>query len=311
VCLVGATASGKTTLGLELASALGAEIVSADSRQVYRRMDIGTAKPTREERARVPHHGLDLVEPWEVFDAARYAAAARQAIDDVLARGRRVLVVGGTGLWVRALLYGLCPAPPRAPALRRVLEAWGRREGSAALHRRLAHLDGVAARRIHPNDPARVVRAIEVALASGRRLSDWQAAHRFRTPRLDALVIGLTVTPDVLDRRIAARLEGMLAAGWLDEVAALRDLQLEDDAPVWRTLGYVEMRSVLEGTATVPDAIARTRVATRRFAKRQRTWFRGEQAVVWRDPAADGARLTAEIAAFYETGRVANPGGGG
>ena len=307
VCLVGPTASGKTGLALELARALDAEIVSADSRQVRRDLDVGTAKPTASERALVPHHALDLVGPAEPFDVARWRTAALAAVADVQGRGRRVLVVGGTGLYVRALRYGLCPAPPRHAALRAVLGRWAEREGTPALHRRLAVVDPTAARRIHPNDPVRIVRALEVALVSGRRLSSWQAAHAREAP-FDALVIGLAVAPAILDARIAARVDRMLAHGWLDEVRALAARGYADDAPVWRTLGYAEMRAVVEGRATLADATAATVLATRRFAKRQRTWFRREPAVVWHDPDADRARIAAAAEAFLASSRIANPG---
>src|SRR5437667_364209 len=201
VCIVGPTASGKSALALDLAERLGAEIVSADSRQIYRDLDIGTAKPTAAERARVRHHCLDLVAPGEAFDAARFRDVARAAIADIERRGRAALVVGGTGLYVRALLGGLCPAPPRAPALRATLA----QEDAPALHRRLGVLDPVAAARIAPTDARRIVRALEVALVSGVPLSRWQAEHRFAEPAYDALVIGLARPTAELDARIAAR----------------------------------------------------------------------------------------------------------
>jgi len=309
VCLVGPTASGKTALALELAETIGAEIVSADSRQIYRELDIGTAKPTAAERARVRHHGLDLCAPDESFDVARYRDVASAAIDDVHARGRRVLVVGGTGLYVRALLYGLCPAPPRDARVRAVLAAGAAREGVPALHRRLALVDPAAARRIHPHDLVRTTRALEVALTSGRRLSDWQAAHGFRERPYDALVIGLAVPPALLATRIAARVRAMLARGWLAEIERLRAAGHPADAPVWRTLGYAEMRAVVEGRRDLEDGIAATVLATRRFAKRQRTWFRHEPAVVWRDPDADAARIREDARAFLAAPRIANPEG--
>jgi tRNA dimethylallyltransferase len=305
VCLVGPTASGKTALALELAERVGAEIVSADSRQVYRGLDIGTAKPSAAERARVRHHGLDLAEPDETFDVARYREAASAAIDDVCARGRRVLVVGGTGLYVRALLYGLCPAPPRVPRLRAVLHAWAAREGVPALHRRLGLLDPPAAARIHANDAVRIVRAIEVALATGRRLSDWQRTHGFTEARFDALTIGLAVEPAILAARIAARLDAMLEAGWLEEVRRLAARGHPADAPVWRTLGYAPMRDVVEGRRTLDAARAETVLATRRYAKRQRTWFRREADVVWRDPERERDTIVREAEAFLTSPRVA------
>ena len=305
VCLVGPTASGKTGLALALAPRLHAEIVSADSRQVYRGLDIGTAKPTRDERARVPHHGLDLVEPDVAFDVARYRAAALAAIADIHARGRNVLVVGGTGLYVRALRFGLCPAPPRVPRLRALLQAWGTREGVPALHRRLVLVDPVAAARIHANDAVRIVRALEVALTTGHRLSDWQRTHGFQEPAFDALVIGLAVPPADLARRIAGRVDAMLAGGWLDEVRALVARGYPADAPVWRTLGYADMRAVVEGRADLERARAACILATVRYAKRQRTWFRREPDVAWHDPAADVARIMAAARAFLAPRRVA------
>src|SRR5881296_3405857 len=185
VCIVGPTASGKSALALDLAERLGAEIVSADSRQIYRDLDIGTAKPTAAERARIRHHCLDLVAPDEAFDAARFRDAARAAIADIARRGRVALVVGGTGLYVRALLRGLCPAPPRQPAVRAALEVELRREGTGALHRRLAALDPEGATRVASRDAVRIVRALEVALTSGVPLSRWQAEHGFRDRRYE------------------------------------------------------------------------------------------------------------------------------
>ena len=308
VCLVGPTASGKTSLALALAPRLDAEIVSADSRQIYRGLDIGTGKPTPAERARVPHHGLDLVEPDETFDVGRYRAAMLETIADIQARGRNVLVVGGTGLYVRALVFGLCPAPPRAPRLRAVLHAWAAREGAPALHRRLRLVDAAAGLRIHVNDTVRIVRALEVALVTGRRLSDWQRTHGFRDATFDALVIGLAVPPRELASRIATRVDAMLAAGWLDEVRTLVARAYPLDAPVWRTLGYAEMRAVVEEHEALAAARAATVLATRRYAKRQRTWFRHEPAVVWRDPDAERARIIDETAAFLHASRIAKPG---
>ena len=281
VCLVGPTAAGKTALALALAEQLGGEIVSADSRLVYRRLDIGTAKPTRAEQQRVRHHCLDLVEPTESFDVARYRAAAAAAIADVTARGRVPLVVGGTGLWVRALLRGLCPAPPRVPALRAELDAVAARDGSGALHARLSTLDPVSAARLHPHDRVRIVRAIEVAIASGQPLSAWQTAHRFSEAPFDVFCAGLATEPGVLADRIAARVDDMLARGWLGEVAALVADGLTDDAPAWQTLGYRELRSVTRGDLTLAEATVVIRRATLRFAARQRTWFRREPDMHW------------------------------
>ena len=308
---MGATASGKTALALDLAERLDAEIVSADSRQVYRGLDIGTAKPTPAEQARVRHHGLDLAMPDETFDAARYRDAALAAIGDVHARGRAVVVAGGTGLYVRALLHGLCPAPPRAPRLRAVLTAWAAREGVPLLHRRLVVVDPVAAARIHVNDIIRIVRALEVALVTGRRLSDWQREHGFGAAPFETLTVGLAVPPARLAARIEARIDAMLANGWLDEVRALVARGYDPEAPVWRTLGYAEMRAVVEDRAPLALAREQTLRATRRYAKRQRTWFRREPDVTWRDPEGDRVGLLDAAVAFLHPSHVANPEGGG
>jgi tRNA dimethylallyltransferase len=302
VCLVGPTASGKTALALALAESLGGEIVSADSRQVYRRMDIGTAKPTADERRRVRHHCIDLIDPEESFDAARYRVAATAALDDVWARGRSALVVGGTGLWVRVLLRGLCPAPPRAPAIRTALRALAARRGHAELHRHLKAIDAPAAARLHPRDTLRVERALEVALASGRRLSDWQAAHRFADAPYDALMLGLAVEPPDLDARIVARARGMIDAGLADEVRRLRSSGLLDTAPAWASVGYREMRAHVEGACGLDAAFAALVLGTRRFARRQRTWFRAEPDIAWRDPVRDRERVLSEAAAFLARG---------
>lgn len=306
VCLVGPTASGKTALALDLAEACGAEVVSADSRQIYRNLDVGTAKPSVAERARVPHHCLDLVDPDEPFDVARFRDAATAALAAVHARGRRALIVGGTGLYLRVLLRGLCPAPPRVPALRRVLGRMAADDGAPALHRRLAVVDPAAAARIHPNDTVRAVRALEVALSTGRRLSDWQAAHRFAETPYDALVIGLTVPPAELDARIAGRARTMLDTGFADEVRALVAGGLDPDAPAWSAVGYREMREHVLGWTTVEEAFAAVVSATRRFAKRQRTWFRAEPNVVWWHPERDRAHIRAAVAGAFDAASPAD-----
>jgi tRNA dimethylallyltransferase len=297
VCLVGPTASGKSALGLEVAERLGGEIVSADSRQVYRGLDVGTAKPTRAERARVPHHCLDLVEPGERFDAARFRAAAGRAIGDVAARGRVPLVVGGTGLWVRVLLRGLCAAPPRVPALRATLERRAAELGTPALHAELAAVDPASAGRLAPRDAARVVRALEVALATGVPLSRWQAEHGFGERPYDALLLGLARPVAELDERIAARARAMVADGFVDEVRRLHARGVAVDA-----VGYREMLACVAGESDLETALAATVRATRRFAKRQRTWFRREPDVVWQHPECDRAAITTLVDEFVAAG---------
>jgi tRNA dimethylallyltransferase len=302
VCIVGPTASGKTPLALGLAETLGAEIVSADSRQVYRGLDVGTAKPSAVDRSRVPHHCLDLADPEDAFDVARFRTAATAALAGIYRRGHRALVVGGTGLWVRVLLRGLCPAPPREPVVRDALRALARRAGVAELHRHLTAIDPVAARRIHPRDAVRLERALEVAFVSGRRLSAWQAAHGFAESPYDALVVGLDPAPRALAARIALRAREMVANGFADEVRALRARGLADAAPAWRTVGYREMRAYVEGACDLDAALAAIVRATCRYARRQRIWFRAEAGVVWRQPEGQDDPLRAEVEAFLERG---------
>jgi tRNA dimethylallyltransferase len=305
VCLAGPTASGKTELALWLAERIDAEIVSADSRQIYRFLDVGTAKPSAEERARVAHHGLDLVDPGELFDAARYRTSALAAIADIHARGRAVLVVGGTGLYLRALVRGLCPAPPRVPALRSVLDRSRAARGGPALHAGLTTVDPEAAARIDPHDGVRVVRALEVALASGVPLSRWQAAHRFAEQPFEAMLIGLARPVEELAARIEARARAMIAAGFLDEVRALAARGFAADAPGLTAVGYRELRAHLEGRGGLADALAATVQATCRFAKRQRTWFRREPGLVWRHPEHDRLALAREVEEFLAGARAA------
>lgn len=296
VCIVGPTASGKTALALQVAACRPIEIVSADSRQVYRGLDIGTGKPSPAEQGAVPHHGLDVIDPTAEFDAGQFAALAHATIQSAHARERDVLVVGGTGLYVRALLRGLSPTPPRDPALRRTLMALAARDGTLTLHRWLRRIDPPLAARVHANDTARVIRGLEVAFGTGRRLSQWHAQAPAAAP-WEVLLLGVHVPVAILDARIATRIDAMLAAGWLDEVDRLRAM-VPADAPAWRTVGYRELREVLEGRATLAEAVAATVLATRQFAKRQRTWFRREPHVVWRDGTATGAAVVDEIEQF-------------
>jgi len=291
--LTGATASGKTQLALELAERWNAEIVSADSMQVYKRLDIGTAKPTAAERARVPHHLLDLVEPDEPFDAVRFCAAADEAIAEIDARGRRVLVVGGTGLYLRILLFGLAELPPPDPARRRELEAEADRLGNAALHARLATLDPVAAARIHPADRFRIVRALEVA-AAGRPISQIQDEHRFAEPRYPHRMVALEVPRDELRARILRRAEGMLAGGLLDEVRRILDAGYSPELRPLQAFGYREPVAAVLGRRSADGLAEAIALDTARYAKRQATWLRGERAVEWCEPEVGeaGSRLT-------------------
>jgi len=280
--LVGPTASGKTALALAIAERAGAEILSLDSMLVYRGMDIGTAKPTRAERARVPHHLVDLVEPSETYDVQRWLADARLALADVRARGRRALFVGGTGFWLAALLRGLFEGPPVDRDLRRSIEERVRTLGSAAAHAELTRLDPESGGRIHANDTKRVVRALEVLEQTGRPLSAWQrewggpAGPRERAAR----IVGLQSAGELLSERIRQRTEAMLDAGWREEALAVRaDPGFGPGAA--QALGYADVLAWADGEIDRDAARDRIIQKTRRFARRQGTWYR-KFAIDWR-----------------------------
>lgn len=300
VAIVGPTASGKSEVALALALRVGGEIVGADSRQVYRHMDVGTAKPTAAERARVPHHVLDVADPDEPFDAARYRDLALAAARAIAAAGRPVIVCGGTGLYLRALLRGLFPAPPRAPELRARLHALEERDGPGTLHRRLAAVDADTAARLHPRDLLRIVRALEVEALTGRPISAWQREHRFAGGDVDALVLGCRRPRDELALRIEARCDAMLAAGLLDEIRALWARGYDPELPALQSVGYREMGAHLRGACDRDTARADFARATRRLAKRQRAWFRAEPAIEWLHPDRDRDAMLARATAWLE-----------
>jgi tRNA dimethylallyltransferase len=286
LCIVGPTASGKSALGLELAERLGGELLSADSMQIYRGFDIGTGKPSAAERARVPHHLLDCAEPLETWDAARWADEAARVVAETRARGKRPIICGGSFLWVRALLYGLAEAPAASPGLRERYRAWAEADGRGALHARLAEVDPDSAARLAPNDFMRVSRALEVFELSGVPLSQAQRAHGFRAQRFSARLLGVAREPAELDRLIAARVQGMLRAGWVEETRAL----LARGFAQARAMGSVGYRQVSEqlahGDALDEAALFESIVRkTRVFARRQRTWLR-DQPVTWLPPGS-------------------------
>ncbi len=272
--VVGPTASGKSELAMQMCEALGGEIVSADSVQIYRGFDIGSGKPTSEERARVKHRLIDALDPLEAVDAARYATMAEDELRAVIASGKRPVVCGGTFLWTRALLFGLADAAPADEAVRARHRAEANEAGPAALHQKLREVDPTLAARLHPNDVVRVSRGLEVYELTGRPLSAWQAEHGFSTPRHTAHLFAVERSPEELTARIDARVRGWLANGWIEET---RDLLAKGygAARAMGSVGYKEVAAHLAGELSrdeLPTAIVR---ATRVFARRQRTWLRG------------------------------------
>ena len=293
VALVGATASGKSALGLAVAEKLGdVEIVSVDAMQVYRGMDIGTAKPTVAEQARVAHHVIDVADPAEDYAVARYRRDARAALDDIAARGRRALLVGGTGLYLRAIVDQL-EIPGRFPEVRAELE---REPDTVALHLRLTKRDPVAAARMEPSNRRRIVRALEVTVGSGRPFSSFGPGLDVYAPTSVAMV-GLQVARPVLDGRIDDRYDAQMATGLLDEVRRLVTRPMSRTAR--QALGYKELIDHLEGSGPLADALDIARRRTRRFARRQERWFRRDPRVHWIDvtenPSAAFAVLLEEL----------------
>lgn len=299
VVICGPTAAGKTAAALALAEHFPVEVISADSRQVYRLMDIGTAKPTALERQQVPHHLLDVVWPDEAFDAAQFVRLAVPEIDAVLQRGRLPLLVGGTGLYIRALTAGLAELPGADPVIRRRLESMAASEGSAALHRQLAAVDRESAALLHANDRVRLIRALEVFELTGRPLSVWRREHGFDQCRYRLLKIGLTVERTELYRRIDRRAATMLAQGLVEETAALLAAGYPPQLKTLQTIGYREALRLLRGECTAPAALQELQQATRRYAKRQLTWFRGDGEVIWVDSVTDSDKLAKLIDRFH------------
>ena len=279
----GPTASGKTRLAVELALRHGGEVVSADSMQVYRRMDIGTAKPTPEEMRGIPHHMLDVADPEEDFSVARYVDMAAKCVDDILSRGKLPILAGGTGLYIDSLLSGRTFAPfqPDSP-LRGQLEEQLRREGGAAMLARLAQVDPDSAARLHPNDEKRIVRALEVYYETGETIGAHDRKSREIPPRYDAAYIGLAFRDrEDMKERIDRRVDAMMAQGLLQEVETLLQSGLPRDATALQAIGYKQFLAVAEGRATVAEAIAEVKLRSRQYAKRQLTWLRRNEAIHW------------------------------
>ena len=283
IVLVGPTAVGKTSLSLPVAEALKAEIVNVDSRQLYRYMDIGTAKPTPDQQARVPHHLLDLLLPHQKTDAAQFATGARHTINQILHRGRRVVIVAGSGLYLQALLYGLMPTPAASESLRRELYTYADDHGTYALHRRLQDVDPEAAGVYHPHDRIRLVRALEVTYLTGEPFSVHCRRHHHAQPHYPYVGFALTRERADLYARIAARTDAMLASGWLAEVKDLVAQGYTHHCAAMNSLGYRELLQYIAGQESWTETVAAIKRETRRFAKRQLTWFRKFPSVCWYD----------------------------
>lgn len=294
VAIVGPTGTGKTELACEVARKTGAEVISADSMQVYRGMDIGTAKPPAALRAEIPHHALDLVAPDASMSAGRWAEVARRAAFEISARGRPILLVGGTGLYARAFAGGLIAGVESDPQIRAELEA----RTTSALRAELEQLDAPAAARIGASDRFRIVRALEASRLARRPISEQQATHAFSDRPFEVVWLGLAVERDVLATRLRARVEAMFAAGLVAEVAALLAAGYSPSLRSLRSIGYREVAELLAGRGSQAEAVERTWIATRRYAKRQRTWFRAEPGLEWLDADARSRAAERVLRAF-------------
>ena len=305
VVILGPTASGKSALAVSLAERFGGEVLACDSTQVYRGFDIGTGKPTPQERRGIPHHLLDLVEPSAVFTAGEYRRHALAALADMQIRGRLPILTAGTGLYLRALLEGLADAPKRSDALRSRLQTSVARRGAGHLHRMLRRLDPVAAARISANDGQKLIRAVEICLLAGKPVTDVHRAGRASLEGYAVLKLGLNPPRAELYERIGRRVSGMLERGWLNEVSALIDSGTPLSAKPFEFIGYRELydrskqnqRKHGGPSPNVTEAIAQ---ATRRYAKRQLTWFRKEPGVSWLAGFGDDANVIAAACAAVE-----------
>jgi tRNA dimethylallyltransferase len=291
VVLTGPTGTGKTDWALRLAERLPLEIISVDSALVYRGLDIGTAKPSRELRARVPHHLIDICEPTEVYSAGQFVDDAVALIASIHQRGRLPLLVGGTMLYFRALWRGIASLPRASPELRQAIDARAAQEGWPALHAELARLDPQTAARVHPNDPQRIQRALEVCYTTGRPISELQQATH--SPLGDTPCKGWALVPanrDTLNERLETRFQRMMSDGFLTEVRSLHARgDLTAAHPAVRAVGYRQLWAHLEGEGSLADAVRRGVIATRQLAKRQMTWIRSEPDLSWVDPFAAGS----------------------
>lgn len=289
ILVLGVTASGKARLGFELAKSLDGEIISIDSMKVYRRMDIGTAKPSKEAQQQVRHHLIDVVEPSESFNVGLFLEKALAAIDDIRRRGKTVVAVGGTALYIKALLYGLFEGPGGDEMIRAELRAQAHREGLAKLHEALQRIDPLAASRIDRNDAKRIIRALEVYQLTDRPISSFQKQFDADKPMHDWTILGLRREKEQESRRMNARVKKMIEEGLVEEVRSL----LAEEKPLSRqarcAIGYAEIIEHLEGQTSLEDAIEKIKKNTRRLAKGQRTWFKTFKGVRWIDVEAEEA----------------------
>lgn len=277
--LAGPTGIGKSKLAMALASRHNGEIISADSRQIYKYLDIGTAKPKAEERALVPHHLIDICLPSEIVSAGRFMNLSREVMKDIWRRGKKAFLVGGTGLYIRAAISGIFEGPGKNEEIRRELEEEAETFGSEFLYERLKKIDAKAASGLHPHDGRRIIRALEVFLSSGKKMSDWQ--KEVSSPCFTSVIVGLFQEREDLYEKIESRIDVMLSQGLVEEAKGLIAKGFEESFAVKESIGYQEIKEYLNGRLSLEDSVKLLKQNSRRFAKRQMTWFRGEKGVKW------------------------------
>ena len=283
ICIVGPTAVGKTEIAIQLAQRLDAEIVSLDSRQIYREMDIGTAKPTPEQQRAVPHHLIDCVDVDQTFSVAEYQRLADTAIAEIRGREKRAMAVGGAGLYFRGIIDGLFDGPGADAEIRAKLQREADEHGNVALHERLRRCDPETANRVHPNNLVRVIRALEVYELTGKPISALQQQWKMNEPRYPFRAFGLNMPRETLYQRIEERVDRMVEAGLIEEVKGLLDQGCPRNCVAMQSFGYKELIDYLDRNRTLDEAIALLKQNTRRFAKRQLTWFRNDPRIEWLD----------------------------
>ena len=296
IIICGPTGIGKSAIALELARRFNGEIINADSQQVYRGLDIGTAKLTESQRLGIRHHLVDVVNLDESFDANKYVRLADIAINDIASRGKHSFIVGGTGMYLRMLLGGICSAPPRHPHIREKLEEEIKAQGLASLHDRLKVIDPISAKVVHKNDKIRIVRALEIFETTGITASEFYAHHGFAKKRYNALKIGINMDRQQLYERIDARVDQMLEKGWAQEVENLLE-KYSPDCQAFSAIGYRELISYLKGEMPLKTAASVIKRHSRHYAKRQLTWFRSDRDIHWYDPQ-EIEKMAADVAGF-------------
>jgi tRNA dimethylallyltransferase len=298
VILVGPTGAGKSGLAIELAETFGGEIINADSMQVYRYMDIGTAKPTAEEQQRVKHHLIDVVTPDKPFHADLYRRLGRKTVDSLRRKKTPIFVAGGTGLYIRALTQGLFNSPKINPAVREKLKLEIEQKGGYLLYHRLRKVDPETAARIHSNDFLRIVRALEVFESTGMPISFFRDQHRFGDRPYLTLKMGVEIDREILYRRIDERVDRMIEKGFLQEVKRMLEMGYGPALKPMQSLGYKQMLQFISKVLEWDEAVRQMKRDTRHYAKRQRTWFKADREVIWRDASADRAKIFEEVKYF-------------